>query len=55
VLAAKQADAWQPGRSYAVMRLWQEDVLPPRSLAVAAPRGGPRSGPAEPDPRETLV
>jgi AraC family transcriptional regulator of adaptative response / DNA-3-methyladenine glycosylase II len=22
VLAAKQADAWQPWRSYAVMRLW---------------------------------
>ena len=49
-LAARQADAWQPWRSYAVMRLWQEDVKPP-PLAIAAPRRGP----TEPDPRETLV
>src|SRR5918912_1483656 len=27
---------------------------PPRSLPVAAPRGGSRSGPAEPDPRTPL-
>jgi AraC family transcriptional regulator, regulatory protein of adaptative response / DNA-3-methyladenine glycosylase II len=33
VHAARQAEAWQPWRSYAVMRLWQElEKLPPRSL-----------------------
>ncbi len=30
-------------------------VQPPRSLAVAAPRGGSRSGPAKPDPRTPLA
>jgi hypothetical protein len=31
-----------------------QELGPPRSLPVAAPRGGPRSGPAEPDPRKNL-
>ena len=37
VLAAQQADAWQPWRSYAVMRLWQaNDEQPARVLAAAS-------------------
>jgi AraC family transcriptional regulator of adaptative response / DNA-3-methyladenine glycosylase II len=55
VQAAQRAEAWQPWRSYAVMRLWQEEKVPSRSLAVAAPRGGGCSGPAKPDPRKTLA
>ena len=35
-----------PPRSLALREPW-----PPRSLALPAPRGGSRSGPAEPDPR----
>jgi len=36
VLAAQQADAWQPWRSYAVMRLWQANDEPARVLAAAS-------------------
>jgi AraC family transcriptional regulator of adaptative response / DNA-3-methyladenine glycosylase II len=54
-LAAQQADAWQPWRSYAVMRLWQASEEPARSLAVAALGAGPCSGTAEPDTRKTLA
>jgi 3-methyladenine DNA glycosylase/8-oxoguanine DNA glycosylase len=41
-LAAQQATAWQPWRSYAVMRLWQalEENMTPTLTSFAAPRGG---------------
>ena len=34
-LAAQQADGWQPWRSYAVMRLWQENEESARVLAAS--------------------
>jgi AraC family transcriptional regulator of adaptative response / DNA-3-methyladenine glycosylase II len=42
VLAAQQAQTWQPWRSYAVMRLWQslEEKMTPTLTSFAAPRGG---------------
>jgi salicylate 5-hydroxylase large subunit len=35
-------------------RYWRKVMEPPRPLPGAAPRGGSRSGPAEPDPRTPL-
>ncbi|RYX90145.1 MAG: DNA-3-methyladenine glycosylase 2 family protein [Comamonadaceae bacterium] len=41
--------AWQPWRSYAVIRAWAR--LPPEAPSAPPPQGGAASGPAKPVPR----
>jgi hypothetical protein len=54
VLHDREAFIDDPARPRLLYRARYLDRVPPRSLPVAAPRGGSRSGPAEPDPRTPL-